>query len=109
MLATLALLALGATPAAPTSTIRPALSGSLQVGAQLAGDNGAWAGSGALAFAHQWYRCDATGAGCKAIRGATAATYSLTAADAGRTVGLTVRATDATGSANAYSGLAGPI
>jgi hypothetical protein len=95
--------------AAPSSSIRPGLSGSFKVGQTLTADQGTWAGSGTLGYDYQWYRCDAGGAHCKAIRGATVDTYVLTADDGGKTLGATVRATDSTGKANAYSSLAGPI
>jgi hypothetical protein len=43
------------------------------------------------------------------VHGATLATYTLAAADAGKTIGLTVRATDSTGTASAYAGLVGTV
>jgi hypothetical protein len=107
LLATLAVAAGAA--AAPTSSIRPALTGTFAVGKQLTGDAGTWAGSGSLAYAYQWYRCTATGAKCKAVHGATAPAYTPVAADAGTTLGLTVKATDSTGAGESYSSLAGPI
>jgi len=98
-----------AVAAAPTSSIRPALTGTFAVGKQLTGDAGTWAGSGSLSYAYQWYRCTAAGAKCKAVRGATAPAYTPVAADAGATLGLTVKATDSTGAGQSYSSLAGPI
>jgi hypothetical protein len=103
------LIAAGLAAAAPTSSIRPAVSGSLKVGEKLTADRGTWAGSGDLQYGYAWYRCDPGGAHCKAIHGATADTYLATAGDTGRTIGLTVRATDTSGAANAYASLVGPI
>jgi hypothetical protein len=95
--------------AAPTSSIRPALTGTFAVGKQLTGDAGTWAGSGSLAYAYQWYRCTAAGAKCTAVHGATAPAYTPVAADVGTTLGLTVKATDSSGTGQSYSSLAGPI
>jgi hypothetical protein len=99
----------GAAAGAPTSSIRPALTGTFAVGKQLTGDAGTWAGSGSLTYAYQWYRCTAVGAKCKAVHGATAPAYTPGAADVGTTLGLTVRATDSSGAGESYSSLAGPI
>src|SRR5262249_23366428 len=66
-------------------------------------------GVGALTYKYQWYRCDVEGAHCSAIRGATKTTYHTVPADSGRTLGFTVRATDSTGTASAYSSLFGPV
>jgi fibronectin-binding autotransporter adhesin len=85
------------------------VAGVAAVGKQLTGLSGTWAGSGSIAYAFQWYRCDAAGAHCAAIRGATAAGYRLVRRDAGKTIGLTVSATDATGSNAAYAPLVGPV
>lgn len=104
-----ALVAVSHAFASPSSSIRPAVAGAFKVGAKLTADKGTWAGSGTLSFGYQWYRCDAAGGRCKAIPGAATETYAPVAADAGKTLGLTVRATDASGSASAYSSLAGPI
>jgi hypothetical protein len=62
-----------------------------------------------VSFAYQWYRCDATGAHCTVIRGSTKATYTLVARDTGKTLGLTLQATDSSGTAFAYASLVGPI
>jgi hypothetical protein len=107
--AVLAALCAASVAAAPTSSIRPALTGTFAVGKQLTGDAGTWAGSGSLTYAYQWYRCTALGAKCKAVHGATAPGYTPVAADAGTTLGLTVKATDSSGAGQSYSSLAGPI
>ena len=43
------------------------------------------------------------------MHGATKGTYTLVAADVGKTIGLTVRATDSTGTTPAYASLAGLV
>jgi len=95
--------------AGPESLIAPDVSGLQAEGAQLRGTSGTWAGAGAVTYAYRWYRCDETGAKCHTVAGATKSTYRLVARDVGRTVGLTVLATDVTGTASGYAGLVGPI
>ena len=97
-----------ATPG-PVATGRPAVAGTLQQGSRLTATAGTWAGSGTITYAYQWYRCDANGAHCSSIHGATKATYTLVATDIGKTIGLTVRATDSTGTTPAYAPLAGLV
>jgi len=93
----------------PVLSAAPVVSGLVQQGQKLAATTGTWSGSGAISYAYQWYRCDTTGAHCSSVHGATLATYTLVAADAGKTIGLTVRATDSTGTASAYGGLVGTV
>jgi hypothetical protein len=93
----------------PVSTERPSIAGTLQQGKQLTGNAGTWTGTGTIAYAYQWYRCDAFGAHCNSIHGATRPTYTQVAADVTRTIGLTVKATDTTGTTAAYSSLAGVV
>jgi hypothetical protein len=85
------------------------VTGTLKVGQQLAGTTGVWTGTAPIAYAFQWYRCDAAGAHCSSVHGATKQTYRTAKTDAGKTLGLTVTATDATGKAPAYASLVGPI
>ena len=93
----------------PTNTAAPSVAGIAAVGKQLVALPGSWVGSGTLHYASQWYRCDAGGGHCSSVHGASASTYTLVAADTGKTVGLTVRVTDSTGTATAYASLVGPI
>jgi hypothetical protein len=74
------------TPVAPSPSpaVRPAITGTAKVGQKLTGP----ATPGAT---YQWYRCDAGGAHCSSIHGAVAVTYTTVAADAGKTIGLTVK------------------
>jgi hypothetical protein len=97
------------TAAGPSAATRPTVAGTLQQGRKLTATPGTWAGKGTIGYAYQWYRCDLHGAHCGSIHGATRATYTEVARDVGRTLGLTVRATDRTGAVAAYSGLAGPM
>jgi hypothetical protein len=105
-------LALGATTASgdtgpPVSTLPPVASGSAGVGKQLTTGNGSWSTSATVTY--QWLRCDAYFAGCTNIPGATAATYTVVAADVGHVLGANVTATNAAGSAVALSNGLGPV
>ncbi|HEX4526898.1 MAG TPA: hypothetical protein VH108_09195 [Gaiellaceae bacterium] len=102
-------LGLAALLAGPTSASPPSVTGSLQQGAKLTATAGTWSGQGTITYAYQWYRCDANGAHCGSVHGATRGTYTQVAKDVGRTIGLAVRATDTTGTTTAYAPLAGLV
>lgn len=93
----------------PVALAGPSIGGTLQAGRQLTGTAGVWSGSGGISYAYQWYRCDAHGAHCSTIKGATRNTYHQVTGDAEHTLALTVRATDSTGTTTAYSSLAGLV
>ena len=93
----------------PTPRTRPSVRGTLQVGQQLEGFIGTWLGSGTISYAYQWYRCDTTASHCRLIRGATGRRYTQVARDVGMTLGLTIRATDASGTATAYAPVTGLV
>jgi hypothetical protein len=93
----------------PTGSALPTVIGIGKQGRQLTGSTGTWSGSGVIGYGYQWYRCDAAGAHCKSVHGATKPTYTLAAKDVGQTLGFAVHATDATGTATAYASLIGPI
>jgi hypothetical protein len=93
----------------PTPGTRPSVRGTLQQGQQLTGRIGTWLGSGSIAYAFQWYRCDANAAHCQTIRGATKASYVQVAKDTGKTLGLAVHATDDSGTATAYAPVTGVV
>ena len=85
-----------ATAPGPPNTQPPAITGQAVVGQTLNASQGTWTGTG-LTFAYQWRRCDTAGAQCADISGATATTYALVAADAGKTIRVEVTAKNATG------------
>ncbi|HVU78522.1 MAG TPA: hypothetical protein VHC67_13145 [Gaiellaceae bacterium] len=93
----------------PVLTAAPAVTGTLQQGRKLTASSGTWTSGGTIAYAYQWYRCDQNGAHCSSIHGSTRSTYTTVAKDVGQTLGVTVRATDATGTTPAYAALAGLI
>jgi fibronectin type 3 domain-containing protein len=105
----------GSQPAAPEDVTLPTITGDANVGATLKASNGAWSGSAPLHFTYQWEACNAEGAGCVAIEGATGSSYSPLEADAGKALRVNVLASNAAGSESAESavtetiGVPGPL
>jgi len=95
--------------AAPTNVTAPSISGAPNVGATLTADRGTWNGTPPISYGYQWRRCDATGAGCGDISGATDATYALQDGDASSAIRVVVTATNGVGSVSATSGATAPI
>jgi hypothetical protein len=89
-------------PAPPSNTVPPAISGTPQDGQTLSATTGAWSGS-PTSYGYQWQRCDSAGAACASVPGATAATYALTSTDVGAAMRVVVTATSSAGSASAPS------
>jgi hypothetical protein len=87
----------------------PTVIGTVAAGKRLTGLSGTWGGFGAITYHFQWYRCNAAGAACRSIHGATSPTFPLGDRDIGKTLGLKVSATDSTGTSSAYASLVGPI
>jgi len=56
-----------------------------------------------MTYSYQWQRCDSLGNSCAPISGATAETYVLVLADVGRTIRISVTASNSAGSATASS------
>jgi len=88
---------------APRNTARPTISGTARQGELLTADPGRWSGTQPMTFAYQWRRCDANGASCSNIIGATARTYTLTSVDVGNRLRVRVRASNDAGSGTATS------
>jgi hypothetical protein len=86
----------------PVNVGAPTISGAAQEGQTLASTKGSWNGS-PTSYSYAWSTCDADGASCSAISGATAATYKAKATDVGGTLRVTVTATNAGGSSQATS------
>ena len=93
----------------PSGHVLPTVAGTSKQGRKLTGTTGTWSGSGTIGYSYQWYRCDAAGAHCSSVHGATRPTYTLVAKDVGQTLGFAVRATDVTGTASAFASLVGPV
>ena len=79
---------------APANTAAPVISGTPEDGQTLTTTNGSWSGTAPLSYGYQWRRCDAAGANCVDISGATGSTYSLVAADVGATIRVVVTASN---------------
>ncbi len=88
---------------APVNTVPPTITGTPQVGQVLTAGPGDWNGTQPLAFAYAWQRCDSGGAICSPISGATTASYTLVAADLGKTMRVVVTATNGAGSGTGTS------
>ena len=87
----------GAITDPPGNTAAPTIDGVPAVGQLLAADVGIWSGLPS-SYAYQWELCDAAGANCSDINGATDFTYTPTPDDAGATLRVEVTATNNNGS-----------
>jgi hypothetical protein len=90
---------------APTNTASPTISGQPITGKTLSASTGSWSPA-ASSFAYQWSRCNGS---CTAVPGATGSSYTLTGADSGFSITVTVVASNSVGSASATSPAVGPI
>ena len=89
-------------PPLPVNTVLPVITGTVAVGQVLTASTGAWSNA-PTTYAYQWQRCSGSPLACTAISAATAATYTLTSADAGFSTAVQVTATNAGGSASISS------
>jgi hypothetical protein len=92
-----------ATAGAPQNTSPPTISGTTQENQTLTANHGSWQGGQPMTFSYQWKRCDVNGGSCSEITGATGGTYVLKGVDVGRTLRVTVTATNSLGSGSATS------
>jgi GH25 family lysozyme M1 (1,4-beta-N-acetylmuramidase) len=76
----------------PATSTPPTIVGTAKAGNKLAGLPGTWSGGKPVAFSYQWQSCDASGAGCSPIAGATLESYTPTAANVGHALTLAVTA-----------------
>jgi hypothetical protein len=83
----------------PVNTGLPKAEGTAKEGHTLTANPGTWEGSPS-SFEYQWADCDALGANCSNIAGATGHEYTLISADAGHTVRVIVTAKNAGGSSS---------
>ena len=87
-----------ASGAAPATTSKPTISGNPQEDSTLSVNHAAWSGTQPITVADQWQRCDASGANCSDLAGATGTTYNATSADVGHTVRVRETARNSRGS-----------
>jgi hypothetical protein len=76
---------------APHSSVAPSVAGTVEVGQTLTAQPGTWLGF-PTGYSFQWDRCDATGANCSPIAGATATTYLVGTDDVNMTLRVDVGA-----------------
>src|SRR5205823_6304580 len=87
----------------PSVASPPTIVGTAQTTKSLAGVPGTGAGGKPVTFVYQWQRCDAAGANCLPIVGATSETYVPVVDDVGHVLVLGVTAQTSSGSATATS------
>ncbi|MDX6452889.1 MAG: hypothetical protein QOH16_2938, partial [Gaiellaceae bacterium] len=80
----------------------PTIAGTPQQGQTLTSTPGKWTAADAT-LGYQWQRCDAAGANCAAVPGATTSTYAVTTADVGTTLRVVVSAANRFGTATGTS------
>ena len=87
----------------PLLSTPPSVVGPPEAGQLLAAVPGIWEGGKPLAFSYQWRSCDAAGANCAPITGATGEAYRPVSADVGHSLKVVVTATSSAGSATAIT------
>jgi GH25 family lysozyme M1 (1,4-beta-N-acetylmuramidase) len=93
----------------PLLSTPPTVVGQPSAGQLLAAVPGTWEGGKPLQFSYQWRRCDAAGANCAAITGATAQSYKPVSTDVGHALTVVTTATSTAGSATAESVPTAPV
>lgn len=85
----------------PVSTAPPTVAGTAAQGQTLSASPGAFSTPATVTYV--WQRCDAAGAACADVAGATAETYAVTTEDAGTTLRVVVTATNRFGVVSSQS------
>ena len=87
----------------PVNLTSPTVTGTVMDGELLTAVDGTWTGVVTIGFDHQWWRCDAAGANCGIVAGATQPTYRVSGTDVGLTLRVEVIARNAGGATSAFS------
>jgi hypothetical protein len=82
---------------APSASSKPTISGNPQEDQTLSVAHASWQGTKPISVADQWQRCDASGANCADLAGATGTTYNATSADVGHTLRVRETASNSRG------------
>jgi hypothetical protein len=93
---------------APANTAVPTITGTLQPGQIATATPGAWSGPQPT-FTYQWSACNAVGQSCTAIPNATQATYTISVANVGQSLEVSVTATTLAGQGTAQSSATQPV
>jgi alpha-tubulin suppressor-like RCC1 family protein len=94
----------------PVNYEAPAIKGEAAEGKTLEAATGGWAGTATIAYSYTWEDCNAEGAACAATEGAGhTAGYTLRSSDVGKTVRVSVTATNSLGSASKSSPATLPV
>jgi hypothetical protein len=88
---------------APKNVIAPLIAGLTVTGQTVTTTEGTWTGTQPFAFTFQWELCDASGASCSEIAGATKLSFTIPDGDAGHTLKVLVLAQNVAGSAEVIS------
>jgi hypothetical protein len=87
---------------APKNVALPVVSGAPEVGQTLTSSSGLWNGT-PTRLGFRWQRCNASGAACVAIAGATSQTYTPTAGEVGSAIRVSVTARNRYGATTVQS------
>lgn len=96
------------TELAPKPVSPPTVTGTAVQRQTLTAAAGTWSAPDAT-FAYQWQHCDASGANCTDVAGATTQAYAVTSADVGSTLVVVVKASNRFGSPTAPSAATAPV
>ena len=92
-----------ATPAPPSNTAVPAISGTAQDGQTLSVSTGSWTATPSPSYGYQWQSCNSEGEECNDIEGATGAYYTVGSGELQATLRVVVTATNLAGATSATS------
>jgi hypothetical protein len=87
----------------PKNLIAPLIVGLTVTGQTVTTNEGTWTGTQLISYKFQWELCDASGASCSEIAGATKLSLTIPDGDAGHTLKVLVLAENVAGSAEAIS------
>jgi hypothetical protein len=92
-------------PTAPSNFSPPTIAGEVEQGQPLTENAGTWSSGvdAPTSYSYQWESCNASGANCAAISGATTTTYTPATADVGNAIVVLETATNSGGSTTAAS------